>query len=449
MTRYSRYIKVFSIISDLVLLNILFVAVFYYKFHAFHDPFTFMVFYVNLAWIFLIVMIKPYDISRTSTLFNILRSSYSVIISHILLVFAYYVFLQSYRYSRELLALFYLSLTISTLLLKTCYFYVIKWAREKGFNYRNIVVVNQSENPIDLQTFLQSHPEYGYHIKQVFDADKYDKGQLHAELKQYCLNNEIHEVFYSMSVMENNSLVDLMNFAEDNFIKIRLVADFKGVTFTEMELEKFGHVPVLKLLTTPLDDWDKQLLKRCFDIIFSLLVIILIMSWLLPILAILIRLDSKGGVFFMQQRTGRDNRPFWCYKLRTMYRNDDSDVLQATKNDKRITRIGKFLRNSSLDELPQFFNVLIGNMSVVGPRPHMLKHTQDFSEELDKFMGRHQIRPGITGLAQSKGYRGETNEFEKVKNRVKLDLFYVKYWSFFLDLKIIFATLLSMRKFNS
>ncbi len=185
------------------------------------------------------------------------------------------------------------------------------------------------------------------------------------------------------------------------------------------------------MLTTPLDEWDKQVLKRTFDIVFSLLVIVGLLSWLLPILAIIIKLDSKGNLFFKQKRTGRDNRTFWCYKLRTMYANEHSDTLQATKNDQRITRVGQFLRSSSLDELPQFFNVLIGDMSVVGPRPHMLKHTQDFSEELEKFMVRHQIKPGITGLAQSRGYRGETSGFEQKKNRVKLDLFYVKYWSFF------------------
>ncbi len=430
------------------MLNVCFVAVFYYKFHAFHDPFTFMLFYVNVAWIFLIAAIKPYDISRTSKLFVILRSSFYVITSHILLVFAYYVFLQTYRYSRELLVLLYSSLFILTFVLKIVFFFVLKWAREKGYNYRNIIVVNQSENPVELQSFFKTHPEYGYNIKKVITAKNIQVNILE-EIKSFCLQNEIHEIFFSMSVMESQSLLDLMNFAEDNFIKIRLVADFKGVSFSEMALEKFGEVPVLKVLTTPLDDWDKQLQKRAFDIFFSLMIMICVLSWLIPILAIIIKLTSRGPVFFKQQRTGRDNRPFWCYKFRTMYVNEKSDTVQATQNDPRITAIGNFLRDSSIDEMPQFYNVLIGDMSVVGPRPHMLKHTIDFSEELDKFMGRHQIKPGITGLAQSKGYRGETSDFEKIKNRVKLDLFYVKYWSFTLDIKIIFNTLFSLFNTNS
>jgi exopolysaccharide biosynthesis polyprenyl glycosylphosphotransferase len=241
-------------------------------------------------------------------------------------------------------------------------------------------------------------------------------------------------------------MAELMAFAEDNLIRMRLVADFNWVTFRDLEVEKLGGVPVMKVHTTPLDDWDKQLAKRIFDIIFSSIIIVCLLSWLLPLLAIGIKLNSRGPVFFRQRRTGRDNKWFWCLKLRTMYRIDESDILQATVNDHRITSFGKFLRNTSLDELPQFFNVLIGDMSVVGPRPHMLKHTQDFAIEVENFMSRHKIKPGITGLAQSMGYRGETDEFEKKKNRLKLDLFYVNNWSFYFDLQIIGMTILALFK---
>ncbi|MGQ0828480.1 MAG: undecaprenyl-phosphate glucose phosphotransferase [Bacteroidota bacterium] len=448
MTRYSRYIKVFSIISDLVLLNVCFITVFYYKTHGFNDPFTSMFFYINFAWVFLIGTLNPYRISRTSTFFNILKSATIVIAGHMLLVFAYYVFQQEHRYSRELLLVMYSCLLILSLILKSIFFQAIKVARKKGFNYRNIIIYTAGGNSGELQTHLNSHPEYGYHIKKVFDVDPAAKNNFHEEMREYCIANDIHEIFYSMSVIKDDHILDLMNFAEENLIRIRLVADFKGMGLNDLEIENFGYLPVIKILTTPLDDWDKQLLKRLFDLLFSLSVIVLILSWLLPILAILIKITSKGPVFFKQQRTGRDNRPFWCYKLRTMYQNGESDTLQATKNDVRITTVGKFLRNTSLDELPQFFNVFLGNMSVVGPRPHMLKHTLDFSAELERFMVRHQIKPGITGLAQSKGYRGETSEFEQKKNRVKLDLFYVKHWSFSLDIQIIFNTIFSLSKSN-
>jgi Undecaprenyl-phosphate glucose phosphotransferase len=335
----------------------------------------------------------------------------------------------------------YSSLLFFTFASKLLMHLAIQYARRHGLNYRNIIIVSQDDDPMQLQHFLSMHPEYGYRVKKVINVN--DKGiENHvAELKEYCIENGIHEIFYSMSLVHYDTLADLMNFAEERFIRMRIIADFKWVTFRDLELEKFGEIPVMKVHTTPLDDWDKQLIKRTFDIVFSITVIVCLLSWLLPILAILIKIDSRGPVFFRQRRTGRDNKWFWCYKLRTMFENDQSDTLQATENDARITRVGRFLRRSSLDELPQFFNVLIGDMSVVGPRPHMLKHTLDFSVELDKFMSRHKIRPGITGLAQSKGYRGETDELEKKKNRIKLDLFYINNWSFLFDIKIIFNTI--------
>jgi len=405
-----------------------------------------MLLYINLAWFITTSVIKPYDISRTSSFFKILRSGIYVLLGHMLLVFAYYVFEQEYRYSRELLLLMYSSLLILTLAYKFAFYQLLKYMRRKGWNYRNIIIVTHADNPVQLQDFLKSHSEYGYRIIKVAYIDDKNSKEDHNQLKDFCLKNGIHEIFYSMSLVNYNTLAELMNFAEENLIKMRLIADFNWVTFRDLELERFGEIPIMKVHTSPLDEWDKQLIKRTFDIVFSLIVIVGLLSWLLPLLAIYIKLDSKGPAFFRQRRTGRDNKIFWCYKLRTMYLNDESDTLQARPNDERITKIGKFLRNSSLDELPQFFNVLLGDMSVVGPRPHMLKHTQDFSAEVSKFMSRHKIKPGITGLAQSKGYRGDTAELEKKKNRVKLDLFYMNNWSFYFDLVIIVNTAWSILK---
>lgn len=403
-----------------------------------------MLVYINIAWFIATSIVKPYDISRTSSFYKVLRSSVFVILIHILLVFAYYVFEQTHRYSRELLLLMYSSLTILSFIYKLGFDFAIKYARKKGLNYRNIVIVTQDDNPMQVQKFLADHPEYGYRVKKIVNANDPANHNYHEDLKNYCLENNVHEIFYSMSLVNYDILADLMNFAEENLIRMRIVADFKWVTFRDLEVEKMGGVPVIKVHTTPLDDWDKQLIKRIFDIVFSSVIIVTLLSWLLPILAVMIKIDSRGPVFFRQRRTGRDNKWFWCYKLRTMYVNHESDTRQATANDERITPLGRILRNTSLDELPQFFNVLIGDMSVVGPRPHMLQHTRDFSAEVEKFMARHKIKPGITGLAQSKGYRGETDDTEKKKNRVKLDLFYVNNWSFFFDIQIIFQTMLLM-----
>lgn len=183
-----------------------------------------------------------------------------------------------------------------------------------------------------------------------------------------------------------------------------------------------------------------KFIKRLFDIIFSLFTIIFVFSWLCPILAILIRLESKGPVFFVQLRTGKNNEHFKCYKFRSMRVNNDADKRQATRDDQRITKIGALLRKTSLDELPQFFNVLIGNMSIVGPRPHMISHTEKYSQLTDKFKVRHSLKPGITGWAQISGLRGEVNNTEAMLKRVDADVWYMKNWSFLLDIKIIFLT---------
>jgi putative colanic acid biosynthesis UDP-glucose lipid carrier transferase len=181
-------------------------------------------------------------------------------------------------------------------------------------------------------------------------------------------------------------------------------------------------------------------IKRFADVLISLIIVTTILSWLLPILALLIKLSSKGPVFFVQQRTGRYNVPFNCYKLRSMIVNEQADVQQAVYGDSRITWVGRFLRKTSLDELPQFFNVLRGDMSLVGPRPHMLQHTEIYARDVKDYAQRLLVRPGITGLSQVQGYRGEIKNHRMIRNRVLLDIFYIKHWSPMLDLLIIFKT---------
>jgi putative colanic acid biosynthesis UDP-glucose lipid carrier transferase len=448
LTRYSQYIRLTNIVGDLIILNSSYYVAARIKFAELPNNFFLLLLYINVIWWLVSTVLKPYKISRTSKLHQVIGATYGVLFFHILLVFAYYVFEQSNRFSRELLLITYGLIFVLLFVWKIFFIILLRWFRKKGYNYRNIIVIADPSSKIQIQPYIKQHPEDGYRIQYVFDPKDKNRDEFHEEIKIYCLNNEVHEIFYAISVIHHNTLLGLMDFAEDNFIKIKLIADFKSVMFRTLELEYFGLTPILKIVSTPLDHFKNLLIKRIFDVVFSCLTIVFLLSWLIPILSILIILTSKGTPFFKQKRTGKDNKTFNCYKLRTMYINNDSDRLQATKNDERITPIGKFLRETSLDELPQFFNVLIGNMSIVGPRPHMLKHTQDFSDELELFMARHKIKPGITGLAQTKGYRGETKDFEQRKNRVKMDLFYLKNWSFLLDLSIIVNTILDVYRGN-
>jgi putative colanic acid biosynthesis UDP-glucose lipid carrier transferase len=184
-----------------------------------------------------------------------------------------------------------------------------------------------------------------------------------------------------------------------------------------------------------------SLLKRSFDVVFSLILCVLFLSWLVPLLALLIKAESAGPVFFIQKRTGFRNRSFWCFKFRTMRNNDAADSLQASGNDSRITRVGRFLRNTNLDELPQLFNVLKGEMSIVGPRPHMISHTKEFSLLVEGYGFRHEVKPGLTGLAQIKGWRGPTPTFRSIYKRVQWDVYYVNHQSARLDAYILLLTI--------
>ncbi|NQU35371.1 MAG: sugar transferase [Bacteroidetes bacterium] len=224
------------------------------------------------------------------------------------------------------------------------------------------------------------------------------------------------------------------------------VSDF---SYKKPHLVNYDKVRVLKIQPRPLNKWYNRLIKRVFDIILSLLVIILVLSWLIPILYLIKLVSGEKGLLFVQQRSGFKNRPFKIVKFRTMKKNGFSDTVPATRDDKRITKIGKFLRRTSIDEFPQFFNVLIGTMSVTGPRPHINQHNKEYKAIVNKFMIRHSVKPGITGYAQVNGHRGEIREIKDMKERIKFDIAYIENWSIWLDIKIVLLTVVKLLKGDS
>lgn len=210
-----------------------------------------------------------------------------------------------------------------------------------------------------------------------------------------------------------------------------------------VDLKKFARIKASSTLPLrlPLESLSHRMIKRTGDILVSTVVIVGLLSWLTPIIALLIKLDSKGPVFFLQKRHKRDGSVFTCIKFRSMIENDDADFLPATEDDERITRFGRILRNYFLDELPQFFNVWIGDMAFIGPRPHMVSENNKYEEIIEHYNYRHKVKPGITGLSQAMGYVGETRNVQAMRDRVQLDIFYVRHWSLWLDIKILWHTL--------
>jgi Undecaprenyl-phosphate glucose phosphotransferase len=321
--------------------------------------------------------------------------------------------------------------------------YTLGILRAKGYNLRKVVIIGSSQLSNRLVNHLRAHPEYGYYVHHTFSNTP--KSQEVSELQKYILNHEIDELYCCLPTMDYDYLKYLIDFGHEHRVKVKLIGNLQGhLPGNLLETPKpewYGTIPVINVTSIPLDNWRNRFVKRLFDIAFSLLVIGFVFTWLLPVIAIAIKITSRGPVFFRQKRTGLNGREFVCWKFRTMRTNNDADTKQATKHDPRVTPIGAFLRKTSLDELPQFFNVLAGNMSVVGPRPHPIKLNEQYSSQIHKFNHRHSVKPGITGLAQAKGYRGETATFDKMNNRVRLDRLYVERWLFALDIKIIFLTL--------
>lgn len=256
--------------------------------------------------------------------------------------------------------------------------------------------------------------------------------------------HHVNEIYSTIAPEQHGGIYGLMQEADEACIHFRLIPDLSHFIKRNVYVNYLKDIPVLSLRHEPLTEAGNRLRKRLFDIVFSLLVTVLILFWLVPILGLLIKLESRGPIFFKQQRTGRDKKIFFCLKFRSMKMNADADLKQASRNDSRFTRIGRFMRSTNLDEFPQFINVLKGDMSVVGPRPHMLKHTDDYARMINKFMVRQFLKPGITGWAQINGYRGEIKTIDQLQGRVEHDIWYMEHWSSWLDVKIVFATLVNM-----
>ena len=265
-----------------------------------------------------------------------------------------------------------------------------------------------------------------------------------AELKNYCRGTQIDELYFALPFDRHALIEDLSSFAAENFLSFRIVPDYSGTVGRDVNVYFYDRLPILTVRHEPLGIRTNQILKRVFDVAFSVAMIGGVFPVLLPVLAVLIKLDSPGPVFFRQMRPGRRNQLFPCYKLRTMRNDHQQTELQATKVDPRVTRVGKYLRKYNLDELPQFFNVLLGHMSVVGPRPNMVSQLEEYSKHISRYAMRHAVVPGITGYAQVNGYRGETRAPNAMEKRVEYDLKYLESWSFSLDLQIIGQTVRNM-----
>lgn len=434
--RYSVYIRPFLYVIDLVL-----IFIFAWLLLDLGDRMFLYVILIGSAWLFSALQSGFYEVYRYTPLIRIFSLIFIQLLLFILVVFAFFGFSPMLSVMPEQVMTYVFFVFAGIAFFKLSVFYLLKKYRTAlGGNYRRIVILGVNSKTLQLENFFNTNKAYGYQVRAKFDVK--DPSQSLENSFAFIIDNNIDEIYCSISEFTNEEIREISDFTDNNLKILKFIPDNREIFTKKLEYQYLGITPVLSLRTIPIDTSVNQFIKRAFDIIVSILVLVGLLSWLTPVMAILIKLDSKGPVFFKQKRNGLDYKEFYCYKFRSMRPNLRANIHQVSRNDERITTIGRFIRKTSLDELPQFINVLKGDMSVVGPRPHMVSHTHMYAERIDKFMVRHFIKPGITGLAQVSGYRGEVETDNDIINRVKFDIFYVENWSLLLDIKIVVLTVI-------
>ncbi|MEO8254529.1 MAG: undecaprenyl-phosphate glucose phosphotransferase [Flavobacterium sp.] len=453
---FSRYFKLLFVVWDVLLLNAAIVLSALMRFGTLDRLLIKEVqtvsFLSNLIWIALLLRNDSYRIVRIEPLESILKRTTKKIVFHVAIIAFFVVFLKYEQISRFRLFYFYSFFFVLLMLSRFLSIELLKYIRAKGYNFKNVIIVGANDAGERIRKTLSKDLTYGYRCLGFFD-DKVDPFAFIAspilggfsDIEKYVISNNIDEMYVALHIDNVDVINNLIVICERHMVRIKFIPDFQLYTkSSKVEISFYDNTPVLMFRTEPLEYTVNRLLKKAFDIIFSLGVILLIFPWLFPIIMILIKIESPGPVFFKQERSGRDNVPFFCYKFRSMRLNNLADQLQAEKGDARITKFGAFMRKTSIDELPQFFNVLFGTMSVVGPRPHMVNHTKQYTDLIGNYLVRQYTKPGITGWAQVNGYRGETRELIDMQNRVEYDIWYIENWSIILDIKIIVETVVNV-----
>lgn len=349
----------------------------------------------------------------------------------------------------RLFGLFYIVLILVIVSYRLAFRYFLELYRKQGGNVRKVILIGSHENMQELYHAMTDDPTSGYRVLGYFEdfpSDRYPSDVSYLghpqEVNNFLKQNvgRVDQLYCSLPSARSAEIVPIINYCENHLVRFFSVPNVHNYLKRRMHFEMLGNVPVLSIRREPLELLENRIVKRTFDIVCSTLFLCTIFPFIYIIVGVAIKMSSPGPIFFKQKRSGEDGKEFWCYKFRSMRVNAQCDTLQATEHDPRKTRIGEIIRKTSIDELPQFINVFKGDMSIVGPRPHMLKHTQEYSLLINKFMVRHFVKPGITGWAQVTGYRGETKELWQMEGRVMRDIWYIEHWTFLLDLYIMYKT---------
>lgn len=440
--RYSGLISPLSYFIDIAIIIVVtqqFLAIYLYKEFEFKHFFT-----LTVLWIIVSVFNRFYYIYRYTNFLKIINLLFNQIVLFALSLFCFAGIFPELELEPNTIIKLLMPIAILIVFVKILTYYSIKTFRSYfGGNYRKTIIIGSSIESQNLELFFIKNKQAGYLHKKTF-SDVSKKSIL--DSINFVKEQEIDEIYCSTENINDQEVKALIKFCDNNLKTIKFIPNSTKLNSKKLIYETYDSLPILSLRRVPLQDSVNLFFKRLIDIIISLAVIVFVLSWLTPIIALFIKKESDGPVFFKQTRNGINYEEFSCLKFRSMIVNENAHKLQATKGDTRVTKIGAFLRKTSLDEMPQFINVLLGDMSVVGPRPHMIKENDKYYKTVDKYMLRHVIKPGITGLAQVSGYRGEVEKESDIVNRIKFDIYYLENWSILLDVKIILRTILNSIK---
>ncbi|MDE3185546.1 MAG: undecaprenyl-phosphate glucose phosphotransferase [Bacteroidota bacterium] len=448
--QFERYLQITLFIIDLIVLNVVFIIFQLIFTNSVHfkstDAYFKYVSIANVSWIILAFFLRAYSNSIILNFENFTKRTIQVFLIWVITILFYLFFSRELVVSRFFIITTTAAFGLGLLLNKFIYLGIFKYFKSSELLVKKIIIVGYNETAKKLAAYFEQDGLNTQIIGYIEDEENIDELSHYPVLAnitdtlQVAKELNAQEIFSTITPEQNNYIYDLMYESEKECIRFRIVPNLSVFITREVHIEYFGELPILSLRKEPLDDVGNRIKKRALDIVVSLFVTIFILSWLIPVIGFLVFLESGTPIFFKQLRTGKNKKPFYCWKFRSMKTNKDADLKQATRDDSRITFLGRFLRKSSLDEFPQFLNVLKGEMSLVGPRPHMIKHTSDYSKLVDDYMVRQFIKPGITGWAQINGYRGEINNPEQIKMRVNKDLWYLENWTLWLDIRILLLT---------
>ena len=453
---FSRLLRVLFAVLDLLVLNICFTAIKYFYsdsiVRASSEQYLQFCLFCNCGWLFSCWMYSIYQGRYTSSFELFVKRTLHAYFLFLIICLLYLYFVREIEVSRLFTVSFIISFLICVFINRLLYLVSYLYFKRKDYLIKRILIIGHNDVACKLAGYLErqgsSMQIVGFceEDSKVLSLSNYPILGGPDEALKTSLEYRVNEIYSTILPEQDTRIYNLMEGADKACIRFKLVPDLGHFVKRPMHVNYLSDIPVLSSRTEPLDDLANRIKKRLIDLVVSTLVIVFVLSWLVPLIGILICIESRGPVFFIQKRSGVNNTPFNCLKFRSMRVNKDADKKQANRDDQRLTKMGKFLRRTSLDEFPQFFNVFMGDMSIVGPRPHMLKHTNDYSEMYDQYMIRQFLKPGITGWAQVHGYRGEIHSVTDIRNRVEHDLWYMEHWSHWLDLKIILLTAYNMIK---